>query len=48
MNKQNFENEEEALSRKYQKRNKKKGTKMRVDSKSVKDLKGLIIKKINK
>ncbi|MCK4539910.1 hypothetical protein KAU09_02015 [Candidatus Parcubacteria bacterium] len=45
MNKQNLEHEEEALSRKYQKRNKKKGVKMRVDSKSVKELQQIIKKK---
>ncbi|MCK5510503.1 hypothetical protein KAI65_03095 [Candidatus Parcubacteria bacterium] len=48
MNKQNLEHEEEELLRKYQKRNKKKKPKMRVDSKGVKDLQGLITKKINK
>ena len=42
MNKQNFENEEEAVSRKQQKRNKKKKPKMKVDSGSVKDLQRVI------
>ena len=48
MNKQNFKNEEEAVLRKQQKRDKKKKPKMRVDSGAVKDLCELIRKKIDK
>ncbi|MEA1963229.1 MAG: hypothetical protein U9M94_03260 [Patescibacteria group bacterium] len=48
MDKQNLENKEELVLQKYKKKDKKKKTKMRVDSKGIKDLQGLIIKKINK